>query len=154
APAAVGHADVKAAVGAERQAVDAALEAAAERETGPLVAAVNLLQIDAHDHRLGLVADETLAGERPEPAGSRVPDRFAGRLSHAAVRKPNARQRQGRHAADAILAFLAVVKHTAGIRLLECGGERRLLDPAQTGGVAVVFAFADFVHLASRHPLA
>src|SRR5262249_54365513 len=141
-------------VGAEHEAVDAALEAAAEREARPLVAAVDLLQADAHDHRLRLVADEALPGERAELAAGRVPARLAGRLPHAPVGEPDARRRQVRHAADAVFALLAVVSHAAGIRLPEEGGERRLLHPAQARLVAVIVSFADLVNLVSRHPLA
>src|SRR5262249_23872774 len=113
APAAAGHAGVQAAVRPEHQAVDAALEAAAEGEPRPLVAAVDLLQVDPHDRRLGLVADETLASERAEFTPGRIPDGLAGRLAHAAVGEPDARRRHGRHSGDAVLAALAVVEHAA-----------------------------------------
>src|SRR5207248_3663780 len=99
APAAVGLAGVEAAVGPERQPVDAALEALAEREARPLVAAVDLLQEDAHHHRLRLVADEALPGERAELAPRRVPDRLARRLPHGPVREPDRGRRAGRVAA-------------------------------------------------------
>src|SRR5262249_12135558 len=119
APAAVGLAGVEAAVGAEGQAVDAALEALADGEAGALVAAVDLLQGHAHDHRLGLVADEALAGEGAELAAGGVPDRLAGRLAHAAVGEPDARRRVRRGAALLAGALLAVVEHAAGVLLAQ-----------------------------------
>src|SRR5262249_26942037 len=154
APAAVGHADVEAAVGAVTESVDAALEAAAEREARPLVLAVHLLQVDAHDVGLVLVADEALAGEGAELAAGGVPHRLPERLAHAAVGEPHHRRRVRRQAAGAAGTLLAVVEHAAVVRLRGGRGERRLLDPAQPGGGAGIVAFADVLELARRHPLA
>src|SRR5262249_32179886 len=154
APAAVGHADVEAAVRPEAQAVDAAGGTAPGPEAPPREAAVALLQVDTHHHRFVLVADEHLPGERAELAAGGVPDRLADRLAHAAVGEPDARRCRLRHAGLVRLALLAVVEHVAGVRLLERVGERRLLDPAQAGGVAVVFAFLDVVQFVGRDPLA
>src|SRR5262249_890298 len=153
-PAAIGLTRVEAAVGPKDQPVNAALEAAPEGETRPLIAAVDLLQGHAHDHRPGLIADETLAGEGAELAARRIPPRLAGGLPHAGVREPDAGRRQRRHAADPIFPLLAVVEHAARVLVGDLVGEARLADPAQAGRVAVVFAFADVVHLARRHPFA
>src|SRR5439155_18918662 len=155
APAAGGLAGVEAAVGGERQAVDAALEAGTEREAGALVAAVDLLQHDAQDVRLGLVADEALAGARAELAARRVQDRLARGLAHAAIRKPDGRRRHGRHPAGLGLAGLrlAVEEHAARQRFGVAAGERRLLYPAQRRLMAEEIARADVAHLVRLDPL-
>ena len=57
---------------AEAHRHDARAEARAEREAGALVAAVDLLQGDAHDRAVRLVADEELLLERAELAAGQV----------------------------------------------------------------------------------
>src|SRR5262249_30275358 len=155
APAAGGLPGIETTVAGAHDPVHAASQAGAEREPGALVTAVDLFQRDAHDVRLGLVADETLAGERAELAARRVPDRLAGGLAHSPIRKPDARRRDWRQAARLGLTGLrlTVEEHAAWQRLGELLGERRLLHPAQRCLMAEEVARADVAHLVGLDPL-
>src|SRR5262249_14094479 len=85
APAAVRHADEERTIRAPRDARDAAREAHAERVARALPDAVDLLEGDADERRVELVADEDLVlEERPEaPRG--VPHEAGRRAAHLVV---------------------------------------------------------------------
>src|SRR5262249_29686014 len=88
-PAAIGAADPERAVLREGEAVDARLEAFAERGAGALPGVADLLERDAHHRRDGLVADEDLAAERSELAAGLVDLEVARALAHADVGEPD-----------------------------------------------------------------
>src|SRR5262249_38836707 len=92
APAAVGAADEERAVLAEAHRHTARAEALAEGKARPLIPAVDLLQENAHDRAVRLVADEQLSLERPELAAAPVAVDAAGRLAHLAVREQHGRR--------------------------------------------------------------
>src|SRR5579859_1350600 len=89
-PTAIGLTDHQAAIGCKGQAVNSALEAATEGKTCTLINAVHFFEGHPHDHRLGLVTHETLPSEWAEFAAGRIPNRFAGGLTHAPIGEPDA----------------------------------------------------------------
>ena len=117
-----------------------------------MIPAVDLFQVHAHDDRLGLVADKTLAGKRAELPTRSVPDRLAGGLAHAAIREPDAGWRHRRHTAASALARLTIVEHAARYVLRQFAGERRLLDPTEASGMTVKFPGANLLQFVRRDP--
>ena len=116
----------------------------------------NFLQCNAHDHRAGLVADEALPRERPKLALRGVPHWLGYRLAHATVREPDARRIDFGHSLRRGFprCGLAVVHHAERDFVVDFPRERRILDPLETGLMAVKLALFQVVHLVRRDPLA
>src|SRR5262249_26047099 len=110
------------AVGGEAHGDDAAAKALAERKAGALILAVHLLEEDAHDGAVRLVADEQLFFERPESSAGAV-EIDAGRgLAHFPVRE--------HHAGGIKLRNLLRCDHLPALAL---GNHRRLAEIFRVG---------------------